>query len=128
MVRIKSSVQRHKRKKRLLKQAKGQFGQRSKRFAQAKRSVVKGLAYAFRDRKARKREYRHLWVIRINAACRELGISYSRFIKGLTSANVSINRKVLAELAVNAPEAFQELVKVAQQVPASPAGAKSAKT
>ena len=114
MVRIKNSVTAHKRKKRVLKQAKGQFGQKSRRYRQAKRSVVKGLTYAYRDRKVRKREFRSLWIIRINAACQENGISYSRFINGLVNANVEINRKVIADFAVNSPEVFKQLVEIAQ--------------
>ena len=114
MPRIKHAVSTHRRKKRLLKKAKGQFLQRSKRYQQAKRSLMKGMVYAYRDRKVKKREFKALWIIRINAACRQAGISYSRFIKGLTKAKVAINRKLLAEIAVNSPEAFAELVKVAQ--------------
>ncbi len=115
MVRIKHSVSTHRRKKRLLKKAKGQFGQRSRRYQQARRSLMKSMTYAYRDRKVRKREFRRLWTVRINAICRESGISYSRFIKGLTDAKVAINRKLLAELAVNSPLAFKKLVKVAQE-------------
>ncbi len=114
MVRIKTSVASHRRRKRVLKDAKGQFGQRSRNFTQAKRSVIKGLVYEYRDRKVKKREFRRLWIIRINAACAEEGIKYSRFIKGLSDANVEINRKAIAELAVSSPEAFKELVKIAQ--------------
>lgn len=115
MVRVKTSVTSHRRKKRILKLAKGQFGQRSKRYRQAKRSVLKGLTYAFRDRKVRKREFRRLWILRINAACQEEGISYSRFMKGLKDAKVAIDRKLIADLAVNSPGAFKELVKVAKE-------------
>ena len=125
MARIKSAVASRKRKKRLFKQAKGQFGFRSKRFKEAKRSVVKGLTYAFRDRKVKKREFRRLWIIRINAGCREAGVTYSRFIRGLADAKVEVNRKVLAELAVNSPEVFKKLVEVSQQ--AKPAAAAKTK-
>lgn len=118
MVRIKSSVVAHKRKKAVLKAAKGQFGHRSKRFVQAKRSVDKGLTYAFRDRKVRKREFRRLWIIRISAACKEEGILYSRFIKGLSDAKVEINRKSISELAIHSPEAFRKLVAVAKEAKA----------
>lgn len=114
MVRIKTSVASHRRKKRVLKKAKGQFGQRSRNYSQAKRSLIKGLIYQYRDRKAKKREFRALWIIRINAACQESGIKYSRFIKGLKDANIELNRKVMAELAVTAPDVFKELVNVAQ--------------
>ncbi|VAX37490.1 LSU ribosomal protein L20p [hydrothermal vent metagenome] len=114
MVRIKNSVASHKRKKRVLKAAKGQFGKRSTNYKQAKRSVVKGLTYAYRDRKVRKREFRRLWILRINAACQEEGITYSRFIKGLIDAKVEVNRKVISELAISSPDAFKKLVDVAK--------------
>jgi len=115
MARIKAAVASRKRKKRLFKAAKGNFGARKSRFKEAKRTVIKGLTYAFRDRKVKKREFRRLWIIRINAGCREAGITYSRFINGLTEAKVDVNRKVLAELAVTSPAAFKKLVKVAQE-------------
>ena len=115
MVRIRSCVASRRRKKRVLKQAKGQFGQRSKNFTQAKRSVVKGLAYQTRDRRAMKREFRLLWITRINAACRGEGISYSRFIKGLSDANIEMNRKEISELAIHEPEAFKQLVEFAKK-------------
>ncbi len=114
MVRIKHAVSTRRRKKRLLKRAKGQFAQRSRRYRQARKSVARGLVYAYRDRKNHKRQMRSLWIIRINAACREYGIAYSRFIKGLSNAQVEIDRKQLAELAVNSPEAFKKLVELAQ--------------
>lgn len=115
MVRVRAAVARRQRRKRVLKQAKGQFGKRSRNFSQAKRSVVKGMSYAFRDRKVKKREFRRLWIVRINAACREAGISYSRFIKGLSNSKVTIDRKMLSALAVESPGAFRRLVKVAQE-------------
>lgn len=121
MVRIVSSVTTHRRKKRLLKQAKGQFGHRSKRYLQAKRSVVKGYTYAFRDRKAKKREYRSLWIVRISAACQQEGMNYSTFIKGLTDAKIEINRKVISELAIHEIEAFKELVSIAKKTNAEKA-------
>lgn len=114
MARIKTSVASHRRKKRVLKKAKGQVLDRSKRYRQAKRSLNKGMAYAYRDRKVKKREYRKLWIARLNAACRELGLSYSRFIKGLTVAGISINRKMLSELAIREPAAFKKIVETAQ--------------
>lgn len=113
MVKISTAVSSHKRKKRVLKAAKGQFQQRSKRYQQAKISVTRGMAYAFKDRKANKQNYRHLWTVRINAACRELGMAYSRFIAGLKKANITLDRKALAELAINSPVAFKKLVKLA---------------
>ena len=115
MVRVRGVHSAHRRKKRVLKQAKGQFGQRSRRYQQAKRSIIKGLVYAYRDRKVKKREFRGLWIIRINAACQEAGITYSRFIQGLKNARVEINRKLLAEMAVNSPSAFKKLVKMAKE-------------
>lgn len=118
MVRVRSAVTAQKRKKRVLKKAKGQFGHRSTRYRQAKRSVIKGLTYAFRDRKVKKREFKRLWIIRINAACQEAGVTYSRFMNGLKKANIDIDRKVLSELAVSSPGAFKKLVKLSKE-PAS---------
>ena len=115
MVRIKHSVSTHKRKKRVLKKVKGQFGQKSRRYQQARRSLAKGMVYAYRDRKVKKREIKNLWIIRINAACRESGIMYSRFIKGLSTANIQINRMILADLAVRSPEIFDRLVQTAKE-------------
>ena len=112
MVRIKASVASRRRKKKVLKQAKGQFGHRSRRYKQAKKSVIKGLVYQYRDRKVRKREFRRLWILRINAACRELGITYSCFMNGLLKADIALDRKILSELAISTPEAFQKLVDV----------------
>lgn len=118
MVRVKHAVSTRRRKKRVLKAAKGQFAQRHKRYAQAKRSMIKAMQYSYRDRKVKKRDMRRLWIVRINAACREAGIAYSRFMRGLASANVAINRKLLAELAINAPQTFKRLVSVAQDTTA----------
>lgn len=119
MVRVKSSVPTRKRKKRVLKQTKGQFGHRKSRYRQAKKSLIKGMVYAFRDRKVRKRDFRSLWILRINAACRQEGLTYSQFLKGLKVAGVVVNRKMLAEMVVNAPETFKKLIGVAKEaVPA----------
>ena len=115
MVRVRSAVTAQKRKKRVLKKAKGQFGHRSTRYRQAKRSVIKGLTYAYRDRKVKKREFKRLWIIRINAACQESGVIYSRFMNGLKKANIDIDRKVLSELAVSSPAAFKKLVKLSKE-------------
>lgn len=115
MVRIRSAVTAQKRKKRVLKDAKGQFGHRSRRYRQAKKSVIKGLTYEYRDRKVKKREFRRLWIIRINAACQEEGVTYSRFINGLTNANVEIDRKLISELAITSPAQFKKLVKLSQE-------------
>ena len=116
MVRIRGSVTAQKRKKRVLKKAKGQFGHRSTRYRQAKRSVMKGLTYAYRDRKVRKREFKRLWIIRINAACQESGVTYSRFINGLKKVNVDIDRKALSELAISSPAVFKKLVKLSKEL------------
>lgn len=122
MVRVRTNVAGHRRKKRVIKAAKGYFQQRHKRYRQAKRARIKAMKYAYRDRKVKKGEFRRLWTVRINAACREAGISYSRFIAGLTKAKVVFNRKMLAELAISSPAAFKKLVKLAQDnVTAAPA-------
>lgn len=114
MPRVKNSVKTRRRRKKILKLAKGYFGSKSKLFRVANQQVLKSLSYAYRDRKARKREFRKLWITRINAAARNNGLSYSRFMDGLKKAGVEINRKMLADLAVNDPVAFSTLVKVAQ--------------
>ncbi|MCU0651384.1 MAG: 50S ribosomal protein L20 [Candidatus Omnitrophica bacterium] len=114
MAKIKHSVATRRRKKRLLKKAKGFWGDRSKQFQQAKRALMHAEVYATRDRKVKKREFRHLWVARINAACRLEGTTYSKFISGLKKAKVSIDRKMLADLAVNDAKAFEKLVDIAQ--------------
>ena len=114
MVRIKTNVYSHKRKKRVLKEAKGQFGDRSKRYKEAIKSLIGSRQYAYFDRKKKKGEYRSLWIVRLNAACREAGITYSRFISGLKSAKIELDRKVLADLAVTQPEIFSQLVEQAK--------------
>lgn len=98
------------RRKKVLKLAKGYFGARSKAFTVAKTTVEKGLGYAYEHRKLKKRDYRTLWIARINAGARELGLSYSRLINLLATNNVTINRKVLADLALNNPAAFKAIV------------------
>lgn len=117
MVRIKSTVYAHKRKKRVLKEAKGQWGNRSKRYKEAIKSLIASRQYAFYDRKKKKGEFRSLWIVRLNAACRESGISYSRFIRGLKLASIALDRKVLANLAVSAPEAFGQIIETAKNAP-----------
>lgn len=102
------------RRRRVLKQTKGYYGGKSRLFRTAKEQLDRSLAYAYRDRRQRKRQFRRLWIARINAATREHGLSYSRFINGLHAADVEINRKVLAELAVNEPQAFAALCDVAK--------------
>ncbi|MDG2060192.1 MAG: 50S ribosomal protein L20 [SAR86 cluster bacterium] len=110
MARVKKSVQARNRHKKVLKLAKGYRGSRSKTYKVAKQAVMKAGQYAYRDRRVKKRTFRSLWIVRINAAVREEGISYSNFIAGLKKANISLDRKVLANLAVNDKEAFRSLV------------------
>ena len=110
MVRIKTNVYSHKRKKRVLKEAKGQFGDRSKRYKEAIKSLIGSRQYAYFDRKKKKGEYRSVWIVRLNAACRESGITYSRFVSGLKAANITLDRKVLADLAVTEPEVFAQIL------------------
>lgn len=110
MPRATSAVARHRKKKKYLRAARGYFGGRSKLWRIAKNAVERGWQYSYRDRKNRKREFRRLWITRINAAARQHDLSYSRFMNGLKLAGVEVNRKVLADLAVREPEAFGELV------------------
>lgn len=114
MPRAKSSVVSRKRHKKILKLAKGYRGAKSKLYRVANQQVMKSLLYAYRDRRARKRDFRKLWITRINAAARMNGISYSRFINGLKLAGVEINRKMLADMAVNDAQAFGRLVEIAK--------------
>ncbi len=114
MPRTKRGSVARKRRKKILKLAKGYYGSKSKLFRIANQQVMRSLSYAYRDRKQKKREFRKLWIARINAAARNSGISYSRFINGLKKADVQINRKVLADLAVNDKNAFAQLVEVAK--------------
>ena len=109
MARVKRGMMAHKRHKKLLNQAKGFQGSRSRRYAVAKQSVMKALSYAFRDRRARKRDFRRLWIIRINAAARMWGVSYSRLINALQNAGIVIDRKMLADLAVHDMAAFRQI-------------------
>ena len=104
-----------KRRKRILLRAKGFRGFRSKLFRYAKDAVYKAWQYEYRDRKRRKGQFRHLWIARISAAVRDRGLTYSRFMEGLKAANIDLDRKVLADLAVNHPEAFKAVVKKAMQ-------------
>ncbi|MEY4002733.1 MAG: 50S ribosomal protein L20 [Bacteroidetes bacterium] len=97
------------RRKKILKHAKGYFGRRSNVWTVAKNAVEKGWTYAYRDRKVKKREFRSLWIVRINAACRENGISYSQFMGKLNNSKLEINRKVLADIAMNDPAAFKAI-------------------
>ena len=114
MARIKGAVHARKRHKKVLKLASGYFGARSTQYRAAKQAVMKAMAAAFAGRKQTKREYRRLWITRINAAAREHGLSYSRFMAGLKKAGVEINRKILAEMAVNDANAFAKLAETAK--------------
>lgn len=113
MPRSQNKVASHRRRKRLMAQAKGNWGARSKVYTVAKHTVDKGMQYAYRDRKTKKRTFRQLWIARINAAARLNGTTYSRLIAALGGKEVDINRKVLADLAVSSPAAFAEVVKFA---------------
>jgi large subunit ribosomal protein L20 len=115
MSRVKGGYVTRRRRKRVLKLAKGYFGDKSKKYRVANQAVMKSLVYAYRDRKQRKRDFRKLWITRINAAARLNGLSYSKLIAGLKRNGVNINRKVLADLAVNDEKAFAELVAIAKQ-------------
>ena len=114
-MRIKRGVNAVKKRRKILKQAKGYFGAKSKLYRTAREQVMKSGQYAYIGRKLKKRDFRALWITRINAACRLNDISYSRFINGLKKANVTLNRKVLADMAVREPEAFANLVEVAKK-------------
>lgn len=115
MPRVRSNVARLKRKKKIMHAAKGARGGRSKLYKSAKETVERGLAYAYRDRRNRKRDFRRLWIVRINAAARGHDLSYNRLMSGLRKAGVEINRKILADLAVHDPVAFGELAEVAKK-------------
>ena len=110
MARIKAAVTAHKKRRKIMKAAKGYFGAKSKQYRAAKEQVMRSLRYAYIGRKLRKRDFRQLWIARINAAARLNGMSYSRFMNGLKKANIDLNRKVLADMAVNDPAAFAKLV------------------
>ncbi|MFO8239576.1 MAG: 50S ribosomal protein L20 [Dissulfuribacterales bacterium] len=114
MPRVTRGFKAHRRRKKILNMAKGYRGARRLCFKQAKETVEKGLCYAYRDRKTKKRMFRRLWIIRINAACRLNGMSYSRFIKGITKAGVAVDRKMLADIAVTDLNAFSSLVETAK--------------
>lgn len=114
MTKVKRSVATRKRKKRLLKEAKGFWGDRSKQYQQARRAMMHAQVYAYRDRRVKKRDFRRLWIIRINAACRAAGITYSAFMNGLKKAKVVLDRKILADLAVRDSAAFKKLVEIAK--------------
>ncbi len=114
MPRASNNVQRTRRRKKILKQARGYRGARHRLYIPAKETVERGLQFAYRDRRAKKRQFRKLWIARINAAAREHGLSYSRFMHGLKAAEIEIDRKLLAELAVNDPMGFAHLAAAAK--------------
>jgi large subunit ribosomal protein L20 len=114
MPRVKTGTVRRARHKKILKMAKGFFGGRRKHFRKAKEQVEHSLVYAYRDRRQNKREFRKLWIIRINAACRLNDISYSRFMNGLKLANIELDRKILADMAMNDAKSFASLVETAK--------------
>jgi large subunit ribosomal protein L20 len=113
MPRVKRAVHARKKRKKLLSQASGYFGGRKNLVSQARTSVEKALTYAYRDRRTRKREFRRLWIVRINAAARNHGLSYSQFIRGLSRAGIVLDRKVLSDIAVHDDAAFAELARIA---------------
>ena len=114
MAKIKHSVATHRRKKRTLKKAKGFWGDRSKQYQQARRALMHALVYAYRDRKVRKRQFRRLWITRINAGCRAAGLTYSEFMHGLKKCKVNLDRKILADLAVKDIAVFKKLIEIAK--------------
>ena len=114
MARVKTGVVRRRRHKKILKLAKGFYSGRRKHFRKAKEQLERSLVYAYRDRRNKKRDFRRLWIVRINAACRLNGMSYSRFINALDKANIQLDRKILADMAMNDPEAFATVVKQAK--------------
>ena len=119
-MRVKRGTKRTKRRKKILKQAKGYYGGKSRNFRVAKEAVERSLQFAYRDRRNRKRDFRRLWIVRINAGARQNGLSYNRFMHGLQLAGCELNRKMLADLAVRDPEGFGELAKVAREALGEP--------
>ena len=115
MARIKRAVNSLKKRRKIMKLAKGYWGAKSKQYRAASEQVARSLRYAYEGRKQRKRDFRRLWITRINAACRLNGMSYSKFIDGLKKKNIEVNRKMLADLAVNDPAAFAQMVEIAKE-------------
>ena len=115
MPRVKTGIVRRRRHKKILKMAKGFYAGRSRHFRKAKEQVERSMVYAFRDRKQKKREFRKLWIIRINAACRLNGMSYSQFINGLKKSGIELDRKILADMAMNDAASFTSLVEAAKK-------------
>ena len=113
-MRVKTGVVRRRRHKKVLKLARGFYSGRRKHFRKAKEQLERSLCYAFRDRKQKKRDFRSLWIVRINAACRINDISYSKFIHGLKRANIELDRKILADMAIGDPQAFAAIVQQAK--------------
>jgi large subunit ribosomal protein L20 len=113
-MRVKTGIVRRRKHKKILKMAKGFYSGRRKHFRKAKEQIERSLVYAFRDRKQNKRNFRKLFIVRINAGCRLNGISYSKFINGLKKANIELDRKILADLAMNNPETFAKIVEAAK--------------
>jgi large subunit ribosomal protein L20 len=116
MPRVKRGIKRRKRRSKILKQAKGYWGARSHNYKTAKEAVEKALQYSYRDRRNRKRDFRRLWITRINAAANSHGISYSQFMKGLKMKQIDLDRKILADLAVNSPGTFSQIIKEAKNI------------
>ena len=123
MARVTRPAQSRRRRRALVARAKGYYGNKSRSWRSANEQLMHSGNYAFRDRRARKNDFRRLWIQRINAACRQRGTSYSRFIAGLKAAGIEVDRKILADLAVNDPDAFAGLVKAASEVSAAQAKA-----
>ena len=115
MARVKTGVVRRRRHKKILKLARGFYSARHKHFRKAKEQLERSLCYAFRDRKQKKRDFRKLWIVRINAACRINAISYSRFMFGLKKAGIALDRKILADIAMNEPQRFARIVESAKK-------------
>lgn len=115
MARVKRAINAHKKRRTILESASGYRGQRSRLYRKAKEQMLHSMNYAYRDRRARKGEFRKLWITRINAATRQNGLSYNRFVQGLKAAGVEVDRKILADMAVQDPGAFTALVDVARQ-------------
>ena len=114
MARVKGAISTRKRRKKILKLAKGYWGSKSKHFKMANQAVMKSLRYAYVGRKRKKRDYRRLWIMRINAACKANGTNYSRFMHGMKLSGIELNRKMLSEMAIHEPEAFTQLCDTAQ--------------
>ena len=113
-MRVKRSVHARKKRREVLERTKGYRGEANHNYKRAKEALVKAETYAYRDRRNRKRDFRRLWITRINAACRAHGVSYSRFMNAMTKANIQLNRKSLSEMAIHDPQAFEGLIKLAK--------------